>query len=108
MTEEFNFLPPKDIGRNDRKRQMDWAEAAANYTTDCSCVRLFEDVCLYSQRTMKENRRQFPEPDRDYSGAPYWLVWTGKRTGEVIPMHSIEEIARFFYWNTDYWESKER
>ncbi|MDR2718614.1 MAG: hypothetical protein LBB89_11205 [Treponema sp.] len=106
MTEEFNFVPPKDIGRNDRERQMDWATAAANYTTVYSCVRLFDDVCLYSQSAMKQYRGQFPEPDRDYSGAPYWLV--KKLTGEVIPMHSVQDIAGFFYWNTGYWESMER
>ena len=106
MAEQFNFMPPKNIGRYDRKRQMEWATEAANYTTVYSCVRLFEDVCLYSQSAMKECRRHLPEPERDYSGAAYWLV--KERTGEVMPMHSVQDIAGFFYWNTDYWKSMEK
>ena len=98
-------LIPKNIGREDRQKQMDWATAAVNCANHiCSCVRLFDDVLLYSQSAMKQYREQFPEPDRDYSGAPYWLM--KERTKEVIPMHNTQDIADFFHWNTDYWEKK--
>ena len=108
MANEQDFLPPKTIGRNDRLKQAEWAEAAANMTRyasgDPPGLRIFDGVFLYSQGVMKQYREQFPEPDRDYSGAPYWII--KERTKEVIPMHSIEDIAGFFYWNTDYWGNK--
>ena len=97
-------LRPENIDREDRQKQMDWATAAANCATHSPCVRLFDDVLLYSQSAMKQYCGQFPEPDRDYSGAPYWIL--KERTKEVIPMHNIQDIAGFFYWNTDYWEKK--
>ena len=106
MANEQDFFPPKNIGREDRQMQAEWAEAAANMTRyasgDPPGLRIFDGVFLYSQSVMKQYRGQFPEPDRDYSDAPYWLM----KGQEVIPMHSIQDIAGFFYWHTDYWEKK--
>jgi hypothetical protein len=112
MTKELDFFPPKTIGREDRQKQAAWAEAAANMTRyasgDPPGLRIFDGVFLYCQNVIKQYRDKFPEPDRDYSGAPYWLWYkeVEGRTKEVIPMHSIQDIADFFYWNTDYWEKK--
>ena len=101
MTKELDFFPPKTIGREDRQKQAEWAEAAANMTRYAARLRIFDGVFLYNQSVMEQYRGQFPEPDRDYSGAPYWLM--KERTREVIPMHSIQDIADFFYWHTEYW-----
>ena len=100
---EHDFIP-KGIGKKDRHKQAEWAEAAANLTRYYNSVRLFKDVLLYSQSTAIQQREHLPEPDRDYSGAPYWLM--KEHTQEFIPMRSIEDIAGFFYWNTDYWGNK--
>jgi len=100
--EAFDFFPPKDINRHDRKKQAEWAAMAANMTTVHNRVRIFEDVCLYSKAAMIERRKLLPEPDIDYSSSTYWLI--KERTWEVLPMDA-QDIAGFFHWNIDYWES---
>ncbi|MCL2273186.1 MAG: hypothetical protein FWC19_10340 [Treponema sp.] len=112
MANEQDFFPSETIGKEDRQKQAEWAEGAANMTRyasgDPPGLRIFDGVFLYCQNVIKQYRDKFPEPDRDYSGAPYWLWYkeVEGRTKEVIPMHSIQDIADFFYWNTDYWEKK--
>ena len=68
MKEVFDFHPLKDIGRNDRQKQAQWAESAVNFTTVYSCVRIFDNSCLYSKAAMIE---LFPKLKEDYSKAPY-------------------------------------
>jgi len=98
----FDFLPSKNIGRYDRNKQAEWAEAAANMARIYSRVRIFEDVCLYSKEAMIERCELLPEPARDYNEYPYWLI--KELTWDVIAMQDIQDIAGFFYWNTNYWE----
>jgi hypothetical protein len=109
MTKEFEFFPPKSIGRHDRQEQMKWATAAADLTAVHPCVRIFKDVCLYSQKAMFERgAEQRPGLEWDYTAAPYWIIFEGERAGETIPMRSVEDIAGFFHYNKDYWQSVEK
>ena len=104
--EVFDCLPSKDIGRHDRQKQAEWVALVVRHAAYHSRVRIFEDVCLYSKDAMLERRKLLPKHDRDidFSCVPHWII--KERKWEVIPIHGTQDIAGFFYWNTDYWEKK--
>ena len=103
--EVFDCMPSKDIGRQDRKKQMEWVAMVVCHAAYHPRIRIFEDACLYSKDAMIERRNLLPKRDRDtdFSSAPYWII--KEHTWQVIPIHGTQDIAGYFYWNTDYWES---